>query len=75
MYENSVVEVVLATGSKRLVQGDLTGTGTGLCTVVVFGRRGEHEQDRGVLYMYAAVGQGGGVAGGSARIVRIIVDQ
>lgn len=60
MYENSVVEAVLATGIKRLVQGDLTGTGVGLCTVVV--------EDRGALF--AAVGQGG-AAGGSARIVRI----
>jgi hypothetical protein len=54
-------------GVKTLVAGDLTGTGVGLCTVVVFGRR---PQDRDVLY--AAVGQGGT---GSAKIVALDLSQ
>ena len=45
----------------------MTGTGVGLCTVVVFGRR---PQDRNVLY--AAVGQGGSE---SAKIVALDLSQ
>jgi len=73
MYDNSVVRVVFGPppsagpGVKTLVAGDLTGTGVGLCTVVVFGRR---HQDRNVLY--AAVGQGGV---SSAKIVALDLSQ
>lgn len=67
MYENEVVEVAFGPapssgpGVKRLVAGNLTGTGTGLCTVVALGRRAE---DSGLLY--ATVNQGGSA---SAAIV------
>lgn len=63
MYENSVLEVEVgpapssAMGAKRVVASNLSGTGTGLCTVVAFGRR---PQDSHLLY--ATVGQGGGSA-------------
>ncbi|KAK0738905.1 hypothetical protein B0T18DRAFT_254742 [Schizothecium vesticola] len=73
MYDNSVVRVVFGPppsagpGVKTLVAGNLTGTGVGLCTVVVFGRR---PQDRDVLY--AAVGQGGSE---SAKIVKLDLSQ
>ena len=66
MYENSVVEVDIGSpgsqGMVTTVAENLTGSGFGLVTVVVFGRRAE---DQGVLY--AAVGQGEG----SASIVAI----
>jgi len=81
MFENSVVEVAFGPptggkgkgkekgsgggGKKRLVAGNLTGTGSGLCTVAVFGRR---EEDKNVLYV--AVGQGG-EGGGNAKIVAL----
>ena len=67
MYNNNVVKVAIAAapssspGAKTLIADNLSGTGTGLCTVVAFGRR---PQDSGLLY--ATVGQGGG----SASIVR-----
>lgn len=67
MYENEIVEVTFgpapssAPGVKRLVADDLTGTGTGLCTVVAFGRTAG---DEGLLY--ATVNQGGSA---SAAIV------
>lgn len=73
MYDNSVVRVVFGPppsagpGVKTLVAGNLTSTGVGLCTVVVFGRR---PQDRDVLY--AAVGQGGSE---SAKIVALDLSQ
>jgi hypothetical protein len=54
MYGNDVVEVVLVTGAKRVVASDLSGTGTGLCTSAVFGRRKADEK-----VLYATVGQGG----------------
>ncbi|KAK0614576.1 hypothetical protein B0T14DRAFT_436131 [Immersiella caudata] len=54
MYDNEVVEVVLATGAKTVVADNLSGSGSGLCTSAVFGRRAA---DRRVLY--ATVGQGG----------------
>ncbi|KAK3389688.1 hypothetical protein B0H63DRAFT_445864 [Podospora didyma] len=63
MYENKVVEVIvgaapsLGPGAKRVVAENLSGTGVGLTTAVVFGRRAE---DSGLLY--ATVGQGGGNA-------------
>ena len=63
MYENSVVEVKVGAapssgpGVKRVVASNLSGTGTGLCTVVASGRR---PQDSHLLY--ATVGQGGGSA-------------
>lgn len=69
MYDNSVVEVDFGPppssgpGVKTLVARDLTGTGFGLCTVAVFGRRGGQDED----VLYAAVGQGGG----SAQIVAL----
>jgi sugar lactone lactonase YvrE len=68
MFENQVVEVVFGAapssgpGVKRLVAENLSGTGTGLVTVVAFGRRAEDAE-----LLYAAVGQGGG----SASIVRL----
>jgi len=74
MYDNSVVWVVFGApgsgsgpGVKTLVAGDLTGTGVGLCTVVVFGRRG---QDKDVLY--DAVGQDGNAI---AKIVALDLRQ
>ena len=66
LWENSVVEVAFGAppsaglGVERLVAGSLGG----ICTVVVFGRRGS---DKNVLY--ASVGQGGG----SAQIVALDV--
>ncbi|KAK4443808.1 hypothetical protein QBC34DRAFT_336232, partial [Podospora aff. communis PSN243] len=54
MYDNEVVEVVLATGAKTVVATNLSGSGFGLCTSAVFGRRAA---DTRVLY--ATVGQGG----------------
>ncbi|KAK0638600.1 hypothetical protein B0T16DRAFT_308508, partial [Cercophora newfieldiana] len=51
---NDVVEVVLGTGAKRVVGSDLTGTGAGLVTAVVLGRRKEDEK-----VLYASAGQGG----------------
>ncbi|KAK4156616.1 hypothetical protein C8A00DRAFT_30469 [Chaetomidium leptoderma] len=63
MYDNKVVEVAFGSapssgvGVKTLVADNLSGTGSGLCTVVAFGRR---TQDSGLLY--ATVGQGGGSA-------------
>jgi hypothetical protein len=64
-YENKVVEVSFGSssggpGTNRVVADNLSGTGSGFVSVVVFGRR---KEDRGLLY--AAVGQGGG----NARIV------
>ncbi|KAK3356522.1 hypothetical protein B0T25DRAFT_536913 [Lasiosphaeria hispida] len=63
MYDNAVVQVVFGpppnsgTGVKSIVAGNLSGTGVGLCAVVVLGRRAE---DIGVLY--ASVNMGGGNA-------------
>ena len=65
MYENKIVEVDVpsvvgpnsSAGTPTVLADDLSGTETGLVTVVVFGRRAV---DRDVLY--AAVGQGGGSA-------------
>ncbi|KAK4236325.1 hypothetical protein C8A03DRAFT_35802 [Achaetomium macrosporum] len=62
-YENAVVEVTFGpapssgAGTTRLVAGNLSGTGYGFVSAVVFGRR---KEDKGLLY--AAVGQGGGSA-------------
>ncbi|KAL2017867.1 hypothetical protein VTK56DRAFT_1612 [Thermocarpiscus australiensis] len=47
MYDNAVVKVDFGSarssgpGERRIVAEDLTGTGAGLCTAVVFGRRAE----------------------------------
>lgn len=54
MMANEVVEVVLATGAKRVVAADLSGIGLGFTSTVVFGRG---ETDKRVLY--ATVGVGG----------------
>jgi hypothetical protein len=63
MYENKVVEVTVAAapssgpGVQTDLATNLSGTGSGIVTVVAFGRR---PADSGLLY--AAVGQGGGNA-------------
>jgi hypothetical protein len=68
LNDNKVVEVTFGpapsteVGVKRVVAENLTGTGFGLCTIVVFGRR---KEDKGLLYASASQG------GGSAAIVMI----
>ncbi|KAK5654235.1 hypothetical protein OQA88_7410 [Cercophora sp. LCS_1] len=68
MYDNEVVEVEIdpapstGLGATSVVESNLSGSGFGLCTVVVFGRT---SADSGLLY--ATVGQGGA----SASVVRI----
>lgn len=63
MYDNKVVEVDVAAapssgpGAQTDLATNLSGTGSGIVTVVAFGRR---PADSGLLY--AAVGQGGGNA-------------
>lgn len=63
MYDNEVVEVEVGAapssspGVKTVIAENLSGTGSGIVTVVAFGRR---PADAGLLY--ATVGQGGGSA-------------